>query len=66
MADVDRPDHCWVWGHDLFKKQRERLAKASWSAKQQNAWSNMQKSASWSVKKNHGKNARSNAWKYSL
>ena len=57
MADVDRPDHCWVWGHDLFKKQRERLAKASWSAKQQSAWS---------VKKNHGKNARSNAWKYSL
>ena len=58
MADVDRPDHCWVWKHDLFKKQRERLAKTSWSAKQQ--------SASWSVKKNHGKNARSNAWKYSL
>ena len=37
MADVDRPDHCWVWGHDLFKKQRERLAKASWRAKQQSA-----------------------------
>ena len=62
MAHDDRPDHCWVWKHDLWKKQKERLAKASWQA----SWSSKQQSASWRVKKNHGKNARSNAWKYSL